>query len=307
MNANSPEHSHDESDGRPMTGTNLGAGNHDEWDELAVGYALTALEPDELDRFFEHLLESCALCRQSVDDTAAIGAQLGSATIRSVEHVSDDLRQRVLQAALESRPAVPQSPAGLPAPTDLPASLRRDADAGAPVADLAERRNRRLRVSEPRTGWFVAAAAAVVALVLSVTTVAALHGQRQQRSLADASRSAISAIVAGGSASVVPLRNDAGDNIATVVARADNISVVSQNLTANSASTSYVLWGIAKGTNSAPTALGVFDVRGDKVQAMQVGSDSRGAYTDFKTYAISHEPGHTAPSRPSQIVALGNV
>ena len=70
---------------------------------------------------------------------------------------------------------------------------------------------------------------------------------------------------------------------------------------------SYVLWGIAKGTNSAPTALGVFDVRGDKVQAMQVGSDSRGAYTDFKTYAISHEPGHTAPSRPSQIVALGNV
>ena len=39
--------------------------SHEEWDELAVGYALSALEPDELDRFVLHLVDHCRQCSQS--------------------------------------------------------------------------------------------------------------------------------------------------------------------------------------------------------------------------------------------------
>ena len=58
---------------------NEGRTVHDEWDELAVGYALTALEPEEMERFIEHLVAFCPQCQQAVDDTAGVGAELGRA------------------------------------------------------------------------------------------------------------------------------------------------------------------------------------------------------------------------------------
>lgn len=275
------------------------ATSHDQWDELAVGYALTALEPDELDRFFEHVVEACPHCRQLVDDTAAIGAQIGSAMTGPVEEIPSGLRDRVLEAALDARPAVPQSPADIPAPNGPPVTLRRPASS-ATVLDLGERRNR--RTVPARTGWLVAAAAAVVALVLSVTTLTALHGQSEQRAAARAGQSALNAITGGGPGRIISLDDNLGDDVATVIARSDSISVVAQTMKANPASSSYVLWGI-KTMGSDPIALGVFDVRGDKVQATQVAADSRGQYTEFTTYAVSQEPGHTPPAKPSTIVA----
>jgi hypothetical protein len=280
---------------------------HEQWDELAVGYALSALEPEELDRFIHHLIGQCAECNRSVSDTNSVGAGLAAAF--PVPEPRASLRDDVLSAAFAARPAVPQTTADLPAPVATP-------DFETPtepveivsVDELAERRARPGRAGRSRTArgsWILAAAAAVVAVVMSAVAVSAVHSRDDQRSVADARAQVISAFTSGGSARVVSLRTDGGSTVATVVAHKDSVAVVPDGIAANSKTTSYVLWGIATAT-SAPVALGVFDVGPSGQQATQVGSDSRG-YAGFTTFAISHEPGHTPPASPSTIVATGQV
>ena len=50
---------------------------HEQWDELAAGYALDALEPEEQAEFVEHL-SGCARCHELVDQHSLVAAQLGS-------------------------------------------------------------------------------------------------------------------------------------------------------------------------------------------------------------------------------------
>ena len=50
---------------------------HEKWDELAAGYALDALEPEEHAEFVDHL-GTCARCRELVDEHLLVAAQLGS-------------------------------------------------------------------------------------------------------------------------------------------------------------------------------------------------------------------------------------
>jgi anti-sigma-K factor RskA len=50
---------------------------HDEWDELAAGFALHALEPDEEALFARHLA-GCAECTATLHDHDLVAAQLGS-------------------------------------------------------------------------------------------------------------------------------------------------------------------------------------------------------------------------------------
>lgn len=268
---------------------------HDEWDELAVGFALTALEPDELQRFIEHLVLKCPQCRQSVADTSAIGAGLAMAMAGPLPEPGDALRESVLAAALQARPAVPQDARTL-------ASVSSAVPVAAPPVDeLAVRRQRKLSA---RGGWLVAAAAAVVALVLSITTVSAVHSRNQQAALADNYDRALAAISKGGSAVTVPLTDNSGHNVATVVARAGNVTVVTRGLKTNSAATSYVLWGMVK-RNSNPVALGDFDVSSGKVNSVQVAADARGGYVAMQAFGLSLESGHAPPSKPTAILALG--
>lgn len=306
---------------------------HDEWDELAVGYALTALEPDEMERFIEHLVAFCPQCQQSVDDTASVGAELASALPVPVAPPSDALRNAVLTAAFAARPAVPQTSADFersapvtaltrpaepaaaaageplvatdtgPAPTGAePAATGAEPVRGSRahrVIDLSERRERRTLRS---AGWLVAAAAAVVAVVMSVTAVMSVHSRDRTAAAADAYRSAVVGAV-GSSGQIVPLKNNAGTDVASVVAHAASVSVVSLDMPPNSKATSYVLWGI-NGKTKNPVALGVFDVAGPNVQTRQVGTDSRG-YSGFTSFAVSHESGHTPPATPTTVVAEG--
>ena len=281
---------------------------HDEWDELAVGYALTALEPDEMERFIEHLVSFCPQCQQAVDDTASVGAELATALTMPVVPPSNALRDSVLSAALAARPAVPQTAADLdrvasvaqlpqrPEPTAVPETPPGRSSGAHRVVDLSERRASR------SAGWLVAAAAAVVAVVMSVTALMSIHSR--DRTAADAAgyRAAVFAAV-GSSGQVVPLRNNGGTEIASVVAHASSVSLVNLDMVPNSKSSSYVLWGI-NGKTTNPIALGVFDVAGKRVQNQQVGTDSRG-YAGFNSFAVSHEPGHTPPAAPTTIVAEG--
>jgi Anti-sigma-K factor rskA len=304
---------------------------HDQWDELAVGYALTALEPDEMERFIEHLVSFCSQCQQSVDDTASVGAGLASALPVPIAPPSDGLRDSVLRAAFAARPAVLQTTADFeraapatdgprrpdivadrapvgpstsvaPSASDAPPASDSRAARGSGahrVIDLSERRARRL----PRSaGWLVAAAAAVVAVVMSVTAVASMHSR--SRTAADAAnylRAVQTAVSTSGQ--VVPLKDTSGANIASVVAHSSSVAVVALDMTPNSKSMSYVLWGV-NGKTKNPIALGVFDVASDHVQTRQVGTDSRG-YSGFSSFAVSREAGHTPPAKPTTIVAAG--
>jgi anti-sigma-K factor RskA len=52
-------------------------GSHEHWDELAAGYALHALEPDEEQELRVHL-RSCDRCRSTLDEHRLVAAQLGA-------------------------------------------------------------------------------------------------------------------------------------------------------------------------------------------------------------------------------------
>ncbi len=281
---------------------------HDQWDELAVGYALTALEPDELERFVEHLVAFCPQCQRSVDETATVGAELGQALPGPTVLPSDSLRDSVLRAAFAARPAVPQTSADLPSVRSISSAPTSSAHADTPIAarpgtgvhrvtDLSERRARRTARS---AGWLVAAAAAVVALVLSVTTVAALHSKSRTSAEASRYQQAITASLTTPG-QVVPLKTNTGSNIASVIAHTDSVNLVSLSMTPNAKTSTYVLWGI-NGKTAGPIALGVFDIDGKHVQSTQVATDSRG-YASFTQYAVSREPGRTPPKSPTTIVA----
>lgn len=105
---------------------------HEEWDELAAGYALDALDADEQMRITEHLA-TCEHCRASVDDHQLVAAQLGA-----IAH-----------------PEVSAEPPSWE-------SIRRSVVGQTPdVADLSAHRRRRYELS--RRSLSVAAAAVIVA------------------------------------------------------------------------------------------------------------------------------------------------
>ncbi|OMQ15866.1 anti-sigma factor, partial [Modestobacter sp. VKM Ac-2676] len=51
--------------------------DHRAWDELAVGWALHALEPEDEDRFAAHL-PGCAHCARTVADTQQVMGTLAA-------------------------------------------------------------------------------------------------------------------------------------------------------------------------------------------------------------------------------------
>src|SRR3954454_8599231 len=55
----------------------MSAHEHDHWEQLAAGFALDALEPEERADFTAHLA-TCAQCQELVDEHSLVAAQLGS-------------------------------------------------------------------------------------------------------------------------------------------------------------------------------------------------------------------------------------
>jgi anti-sigma-K factor RskA len=108
---------------------------HDEWDELAAGYALHVLTPDDEARFVSHL-EDCAECAASIRDFDFVAAQLGS-----IAHY-------------------PEAAAEPPTWESLRASVVGDSQQRAGVTDLAVRRRRDVLA---RRSLAVAAGAVVLA------------------------------------------------------------------------------------------------------------------------------------------------
>ncbi|WP_116452839.1 anti-sigma factor [Blastococcus litoris] len=274
--------------------------DHQRFDELAVGWALRALEPEDEAVFARHL-PGCTRCTATVAETTEVMGAL-AADLPAVEP-SDALAVRIREAVAATEQVDP-APAATPVPgmppsavpptavrpTAVPASAT-----PAPLVPAPRRRPRSLALG------LVAAAVAAV-LGLGVWNVVLRSDRAELSSTVAAQQDAVEALL-DPSATVAPL-GDEGAPVATVVARDGELQVITLGLPANDTDDStYVVWGLG---GDAPEALGTFDVDGSQMALRTVESRLTGL-DGFATYGISIEAGREAPSEPTEVVATGQV
>jgi anti-sigma-K factor RskA len=265
------------------------SGDHETYDELAVGWALHALEPEDETAFATHLAD-CDRCARTVAETVEVMAAL--ATGLPPAEPSAELRHRLQDAVQQTEQLPPEQRESRPAATGFP---HYDDDA---VAET------------PRPAWrralpaLLSAAAAALIVALAVWNVVLADSRSQAEATAEAQAGILSALLEPGRATIAPVSDPDGHSLATVVARDTEIVVVAHGLRVNDTSDStYVVWGVR---SDEPVALGTFDVVHTQMDLRTVGSTETGL-DDFTGYAVSLEPGQTAPPAPTDVVAAGEV
>ena len=293
---------------------------HEAHDELAVGWALHALEPEDEAAFASHLA-GCARCAQTVAETAEVMAALAGDLPAAEPSPSLRERLRAEVAGTEQLPAADESPrtdqrhpgtaavSPPPRPAERPPS-RHPAGGMRPASLDGLRAPGATRLPDPRPSWrrvlphaLVAAAVAAV-LALGAWNVVLSSDREEARAVAAERGEMIQALLEPGRATIAPLAAD-GDPVATVVARDEVVQVVAEGLPVNdSSSDTYVVWGVPR--DGDPVPLGTFDVTSQQMELRTVGSTTTGL-DDYSTYAVSIEPGREAPAAPSEVVADGTV
>lgn len=257
--------------------------DHARFDELAAGYALDALEPDDERRFLSHARQ-CPLCQQALADYADVAAAL--AETASPAEPSPQLGPRILAAAVAGDPR-----------DDHPDTLTAGQGAAQPAPDAQVVPLRR----RPRPRWLKAAAAAAAVAVIAGGTwagLAASSGSSNPQPLAacghpracpevlltetTAHRTAARVIVAAGSAWLVPAGLPADDTARQI----------------------YVLWQVTAA--HAPLPVGSFDIRPGAHQPIRIGPLAA-PYHGTKVFAVSLEHGRAIPASPSHLVAQGHL
>jgi anti-sigma-K factor RskA len=264
--------------------------DHQQFDELAVGWALHALEPEDETFFADHLAR-CSRCAATVAGTTGVMASM-AADLPQAEP-SPDLQRR-LRAAVGETEQLPGPALGHVSPTTV--ERARPAPLARPPVEQGSRWRRVLP-----TGLVAVAIATIVGLGLWNVV---LSSERDQLQATVAEQSDVmDSLLSPGRASIAPLESD-GRPVATVVARGGEVQVVTHGLSVNQArTTTYVLWGVA---GDKAIALGTFDVTRSQMDLKTVGSGLTGL-DDFASYGISLEPGQQAPSAPTEVVATGQV
>lgn len=287
-----------------MTAGGAAREEHRDWDELAVGWALHALEPEDETRFAAHLA-GCQLCARTVAETLDVMAAM-AADLPQAEP-SAGLRDR-LRAAVEETEQLPQTPR--PAPQPVGASVVPLAPRPGRDREVDLRLPRPARAAESRPGWrrvlptALAAAAVAAVLALGAWNVVVTGDRDAAQRTAAQQQEVLEDLLTPGRATIAPVQQD-GRTVATVVARDTELQVVSTDLAVNEGDdTTYVVWGMPE--QGMPEALGVFDVVTPQTDLRPVGSTATGM-DQFPQYAISIEPGRQAPSYPTEVVASGQV
>ncbi|MCZ2847691.1 anti-sigma factor domain-containing protein [Modestobacter sp. VKM Ac-2978] len=289
---------------------------HRSWEELAVGWALHALEPEDEDLFAAHLA-GCDRCADTVAETAEVMAAMSS-DLPPAEP-SDALRDR-LRAAVEETEQLPQTAPPARRREQPPAAPARPVGPAAPWGagtGSTSARDLQLplptRVADPRPAWrrvlptaLVAAAVAAV-LALGAWNVALTSARDEAVAAAAEQARMLDTLLEPGQATIAPLTEvdeEGGEDVATVVARDGRLQVLADGLPVNDpGDRTYVVWGLP---NGSPVAIGTFDVVTSEMDLRTVGSSETGL-DEYPAYAISIEPGRQAPSEPTDIVATGQV
>ena len=269
---------------------------HSPFDELAVGWALHALEPEDESLFVAHLA-GCDRCAVTVAETRDVMSAM--ATDLPQPEPSEGLLQRI-RAAVEDTAQLPEAAA---------ASAASAASAAAPAEPLRVISGAP-RVAEPRSRWrralpmgLVAAAVAAI-LGLGLWNVVLTSDRDHLQSTVAEQNAVMHGLLTPGRATIAPLKAPDGKPVATVVARGDEVNLIMQGLAVNDPrSNTYVLWSMDGGNAES---LATFDVTSSQIAMKTVGSGSTG-FDKHDIYGISLEPGRKAPSLPTEVVATGEV
>jgi hypothetical protein len=317
------------------------AAGHGEWDSLAVGWAMSALDPEDEAVFLPHLAD-CDQCARTVAETTRTVGEM--AWVVPDEAPPLDLRDRLMSAVYSeprggmsgsapphrpsgsgapppraAPPPTPLAPAGPPVSPQPPAPVQpvvprpladdrppaddRPGRHAAPGPDVVVPFRRRLtRDWRPLT-----AAAAVLALVVGLGGWnLRLRGDQDQLQRRVAQREAvIQELTRPGTARIVPLDSPTGQRLATVVARANGVDVVTEALPPTSGDSSYWVWAMNSPTDPNPQAVAGFDVTSTDLGVRAVAS-GRSGLDAFTTFAVSRE-GPGRPTRPSRVLAIGQT
>lgn len=242
---------------------------HEVFEELAAGYALDALEPEDEELFLLHVA-GCARCERELAEHRETAGHLayGAGPVELPAGLADRLRAAVVAESGEDvfRPAV-----------------------AAPVS-LDERRRRR----RPRLAVLAAAAAAVLVVGLAGSNLAMRQDRVQQQASTDKLNQAVEAL-GEGTGRTVPLLDQGRHVAAVAVLQGDHVSLVVEGLAVNQPGTTYVLWEQARSGGVVPLA--AFDVHDGGVEVMRDMPLQHGA-DGAAGFAITHEEGDVAPPRP---------
>ncbi|WP_434441803.1 anti-sigma factor domain-containing protein [Lentzea sp. E54] len=249
-------------------------------EELAVGWAMHSLEPDEEALVRDHL-PTCPACQRTVRSTQEVLAGIGGAVRQ--EQPPPRLRAKLMDQ-IEHTPqeaSPPQAPRH-EAPTPLRPSNRR------------------------RTGRILLAAAAAAAVLAGAGYLGVRVNQLSDEVTAAQTRTdelnkALS-LAADPSTNRAVLRTGSGDEVAIVLSNPNSAAVLPTNLKPNDSGHIYVVWGAS---TKAPVPLAVFDVRAGSTdpQLLAWSADAH----KHTTFAVSLEPGRQAPPNPSEVLAGGEV
>ena len=249
---------------------------HDDarWAELAAGYALHALEPDEEQIFTSHLA-GCSICQGTLDEHSLVAAQLASLVDDTATSAPSWSRIRPALGGLGTPPA-----------TSRPEAARPDRDAVV----------RRLR---PRHTRLLAAAAALVGVVgVGIAGWQLAGGSDRHRA-----PSPVAACRVGQGCHVVRLLADGKVEAGDVLVRGGTAAVVPTAMPALDAAHVYVLWQLPRDGRPTPvTAL-------QHVQTSKASSSVTLVipYADTAGFAMSVERADQVPTRPTKVVAMGRA
>lgn len=253
-----------------MTAFDQARQGHELYEQLAVGHALSALEPEDEQVFLAHL-PSCAPCARSLVEHAETLSHLayGTAAAEPPPSLLEGIRAGVAESGRAG---------AFPAPVSLDAA-----------------RVRRAEKTVRRTTALVGVAAAIV-MVTSLVFVN--HGLKSQEHVAKLNAAnvtqAVSALLVSGAHSV-NLHGAKGTAVAVV--NGDRVSLVMAGLPVNDAQNSiYVLW--EKSSFGDVRAIGTFDVRSADVAVVNGLHLDKGSA--LKSFIVTREVGRSAPALTTQ-------
>lgn len=259
---------------------------HEPFEELAVGHALSSLEPEDEQAFLTHL-PGCAACQRALvqhGDTLAHLAYAGEPA-SPPPSLLDGIR------------------AGIAA-SDRAASFPAPVVDDAPIA-LADRRRRpSARVVRRTAAWTGVAAAAALVITLGVTNSALQRDNKSQLAKGQRLAATVQLLEHAGSRSV-PLSTPGASVQAVAVVDQGSVSLVVDGLAPNNRRNStYVLW--EKSAFGDVRAVGTFDVLHPGVDVVR-GMRLHSGPGSVQSLLVTHEPSRTAPALTTQIPVVAGI
>jgi RNA polymerase sigma-70 factor (ECF subfamily) len=280
--------------------------------QLAVGWALHALEPEDEAVVVEHL-PTCHICREAVQQTEELIGLLAASgpTIAP----SAELRGKVLEAvsAAEQTPRDKRKkpwlqPSGVPEGRDITVGWHQGSGADRGMAALAaERLAAQRQLARRRRVRLL-----LITAIIAILGVGALvyqqfqlvkQGQHVEATQPGQLNQIVNQIRAPGAQFAV-LNTPGGDPVAGVQISGTQRQVLPFALKPNTPSANrYVLWGI---DGARPVPIAWFDVTASNRSLRPVGPPVL-PNESYRVYVISIEAGPRLPSSPNLIVASGQV